>query len=161
MTKTREREIASTMQRPFKLSLLLLVLLALKSGVLCLPSESANYEVSALAAFKQAIYEDPRSVMSDWNAHDSDPCSWSGVICSSSHGHVISLNLSSSFLKGFLAPEVGSLSSLQELYVSYSSSFLNFDEQFTSRDNSDSNRHAEEPQGVGFECESVLGSPSS
>ncbi|XP_073106395.1 probable LRR receptor-like serine/threonine-protein kinase At1g63430 isoform X2 [Elaeis guineensis] len=73
--------------------------------------------VSALAAFKRAIFEDPLSVLSDWNTLDGDPCNWTGVICSEPQNYVLSVNLSSSSLKGFLAPELGSLSSLQELIL--------------------------------------------
>ncbi|RRT84690.1 hypothetical protein B296_00013665 [Ensete ventricosum] len=38
--------------------------------------------VSALAAFKRATFEDPFSVLSDWNSVDASPCNWTGVICS-------------------------------------------------------------------------------
>ncbi|KAG1359584.1 putative LRR receptor-like serine/threonine-protein kinase [Cocos nucifera] len=86
-----------------------------------LPSLNKSYglvlRVSALAAFKRAVFEDPLSVLSDWNTLDGDPCNWTGVICSKTQNHVLSLNLSSSSLKGFLVPELGSLSSLQELIL--------------------------------------------
>ncbi|ONK64073.1 uncharacterized protein A4U43_C07F21810 [Asparagus officinalis] len=103
------------MMSSMRLSLLLL--LALKWGFIFVPSHSFLYnEVLALKAIKKAIFEDPLSVLSDWNP-DGDPCNWSGVICSKYHDHVLSLNLSHSSLKGFLAPELGSLSSLQELIL--------------------------------------------
>ncbi|XP_072995883.1 probable LRR receptor-like serine/threonine-protein kinase At1g63430 isoform X1 [Typha latifolia] len=86
--------------------------------LLAVPSQSfLTDEVSALAAVKLAIFEDPLSILSDWSTRDANPCSWYGVICSASRDRVISLNLSSSSLKGFLAPEIGQLSSLQELYL--------------------------------------------
>ncbi|XP_043717364.1 probable LRR receptor-like serine/threonine-protein kinase At1g63430 [Telopea speciosissima] len=85
-------------------------------GVLLASCDSfVTTEVRALTAFREAIYEDPLSVLSDWNAHDADPCNWSGISCSLGQDHVIKLNLSSCCLRGFLAPELGSLSSLQEL----------------------------------------------
>lgn len=72
-------------------------------------------EVKALLAFKESIYDDPFSILSNWNALDADPCSWSGIQCSQTRDHVVALNLSSSSLKGFLARDIGYLTSLQAL----------------------------------------------
>jgi hypothetical protein len=47
--------------------------------------------VSALLAFKRAIYEDPLSKLSDWNSKDKDPCAWSGVGCSPFNNRVVTL----------------------------------------------------------------------
>ena len=47
--------------------------------------------VKALTAFKEAIYEDPHLVLSQWNTLDSDPCDWFGVSCSPARDHVIKL----------------------------------------------------------------------
>ncbi|XP_038971112.1 probable LRR receptor-like serine/threonine-protein kinase At1g63430 isoform X2 [Phoenix dactylifera] len=106
----------TNMMRPVGFPLLLL--LAIKCGVLLVPSESLLHgDVSALAAFKRGIFEDPLSVLSDWNTLDGDPCNWTGVICSKPWNRLLALNLSSSSLKGFLAPELGALSSLQELIL--------------------------------------------
>ncbi|KAF8379486.1 hypothetical protein HHK36_028921 [Tetracentron sinense] len=77
----------------------------------------ASYEVGALTAFKEAIFEDPFLVLSNWNALDADPCNWSSVSCSLKRDHVIKLNISNSSLRGFLAPELGSLPYLQELIL--------------------------------------------
>ncbi|KAK8935376.1 putative LRR receptor-like serine/threonine-protein kinase [Platanthera zijinensis] len=98
--------------------LLLLLLLAVELEFLFLnPCESALQEdVSALRAFTQAISEDPMAKLSDWSS-SRDPCSFSGIKCSDSKNSVISINLSNSSLKGFLAPELGSLNSLQELIL--------------------------------------------
>ncbi|KAA8520813.1 hypothetical protein F0562_011486 [Nyssa sinensis] len=74
-------------------------------------------EVSTLTIFKEAIFEDPLQVLSNWNALVADPCHWSGISCSMARDHVIKLNISGSSLKGFLAPELGRLSSLQELIL--------------------------------------------
>lgn len=74
-----------------------------------------NDEVLALRAFKQAISEDPLSKLSDWNTLSGNPCSWSGVFCS--QNQVLSIKLSNSSLKGFIAPEIGMLNSLQELIL--------------------------------------------
>lgn len=47
--------------------------------------------VSALLAFKRAIYDDPLSKLSDWNSRDKDPCTWSGVGCSAFNRQVVTL----------------------------------------------------------------------
>jgi hypothetical protein len=47
--------------------------------------------VSALLAFRRAIYEDPLSKLSDWNSKDKDPCAWSGVGCSPFNNRVVTL----------------------------------------------------------------------
>uniref|UniRef100_A0A0E0KX03 Protein kinase domain-containing protein n=1 Tax=Oryza punctata TaxID=4537 RepID=A0A0E0KX03_ORYPU len=96
------------------------LLLALQCGVVVLLQCSANAlggDVSALIAFKRAIIDDPRSALADWSDADGNACDWHGVICSSPQGSVISLKLSNSSLKGFIAPELGQLSFLQELYL--------------------------------------------
>ncbi|OVA13176.1 Protein kinase domain [Macleaya cordata] len=87
-------------------------------GALFVSSDSvASNEVWALTAFKEAIYEDPFMVLSNWDALDADPCDWTGISCSPGRDHVTTLNLSSSSLKGFLAPELGLLSSLEKLIL--------------------------------------------
>ncbi|KAJ1694440.1 hypothetical protein LUZ63_011138 [Rhynchospora breviuscula] len=96
----------------------LLFLLAFDCGFHFAPSDSLLQEdVWILIAFKRAIFEDPLSVLSDWDAIRQDPCRWYGVNCSGKGNQLISLNLSNSSLKGFLAPELGHLSSLQELHL--------------------------------------------
>ncbi|KAK6947763.1 Serine-threonine/tyrosine-protein kinase, catalytic domain [Dillenia turbinata] len=94
------------------------LLIGVVFGALFVSCDSfAPNEVWALTSFKEAIFEDPFSVFSDWNGLDADPCDWSGIYCSLARDHVIKLNISSSSLKGFLAPELGLLSSLQELIL--------------------------------------------
>ncbi|KAL5718482.1 hypothetical protein ACHQM5_011380 [Ranunculus cassubicifolius] len=88
-------------------------------GVLCFVTcdSFAPNEVWALNAFREAIYEDPHMVLSNWNSLDADPCKWRGIYCSPAQNHIITLNLSGTSLKGFLSPELGSLSFLQELIL--------------------------------------------
>ncbi|KAK6773279.1 hypothetical protein RDI58_028517 [Solanum bulbocastanum] len=74
-------------------------------------------EVHALNNFREAIYEDPHLVFSNWNALDSDPCGWSGIFCSMARDHVIKINISGASLKGFLSPNLHLISSLQELIL--------------------------------------------
>ncbi|GJN26892.1 hypothetical protein PR202_gb14859 [Eleusine coracana subsp. coracana] len=78
-------------------------------------SESFSDDVFALLAFKRAIFEDPLSRLSDWNARDKDPCKWSGVGCSPFNSRVVTIDLSNASLEGFLVPQIGSLRSLQKL----------------------------------------------
>nr|BAC42570.1 putative receptor protein kinase [Arabidopsis thaliana] len=77
----------------------------------------ASNEVQALRRFKEAIYEDPLLVMSNWDDPNSDPCDWTGIYCSPSKDHVIKINISASSIKGFLAPELGQITYLQELIL--------------------------------------------
>ncbi|XP_009627625.1 putative LRR receptor-like serine/threonine-protein kinase At1g63430 isoform X1 [Nicotiana tabacum] len=74
-------------------------------------------EVYVLNNFREAIYEDPLLVFSNWNALDSDPCDWSGIFCSMARDHVIKINISGASLKGFLSPNLHLISSLQELIL--------------------------------------------
>ncbi|OEL32491.1 putative LRR receptor-like serine/threonine-protein kinase [Dichanthelium oligosanthes] len=98
---------------------LLQVLLALQCGVVFLQCSAMSGDVTALMAFKRAIIEDPHSVLADWTDADGNACDWHGVICSAPQGSVISLKLSNSSLKGFIAPELGRLNFLQELYLDH------------------------------------------
>ncbi|PIN19586.1 Serine/threonine protein kinase [Handroanthus impetiginosus] len=74
-------------------------------------------EVEALTSFKRGIIEDPLLVLSNWRPLDSNPCGWFGVSCSVAGDHVIKLNMSGGSLKGFIAPELNKLSTLQELIL--------------------------------------------
>nr|AMM43029.1 LRR-RLK [Vernicia montana] len=74
-------------------------------------------EVWALTNFKQAIYEDPLRVLSNWNDLDADPCDWFGIFCSFARDHVVKINISGSSIRGFLPPELGRITYLQELIL--------------------------------------------
>ncbi|KAK7251292.1 hypothetical protein RIF29_34349 [Crotalaria pallida] len=77
----------------------------------------ASHEVYALKAFKEAVYEDPHLVLSNWNTLVSDPCEWNGVSCTAAGDHVIKINISGASLRAFLAPELGQITYLQELVL--------------------------------------------
>ncbi|KAE8685447.1 Alpha/beta-Hydrolases superfamily protein [Hibiscus syriacus] len=94
------------MDSAFQLTLLhLLVLFSLVCGAkpLCLPDER-----TALLQFKQSFiihesastspYAYPKT--QSWKQSGGDCCSWNGVACDNNTGHVIGLNLSSSYLYG-------------------------------------------------------------
>ncbi|KAG8066767.1 hypothetical protein GUJ93_ZPchr0004g39514 [Zizania palustris] len=113
------------------------VLLALQCGVLffqcyCSASALGGDGLSALIAFKSAIIEDPHSALADWSDADGNACDWHGVICSAPQGSIISLKLSNSSLKGFIAPELGKLSFLQELYLDHNLFFGTIPKQLGS-----------------------------
>ncbi|KAL7610607.1 hypothetical protein Lser_V15G09855 [Lactuca serriola] len=72
-------------------------------------------EVHALTVFKEAIFDDPLLVLSNWNGLDSDPCNWVGVYCSDDH--VRKVNISGFSIKGFIAEELFQLSFLHELIL--------------------------------------------
>ncbi|CAH2080161.1 unnamed protein product [Thlaspi arvense] len=77
----------------------------------------ASKEVEALRRFKEAMYKDPLLVMSDWNVPDSDPCDWNGIKCSPSKDHIIKINISDTSMRGFLVPQLGQISNMQELIL--------------------------------------------
>ncbi|KFK33028.1 hypothetical protein AALP_AA6G321000 [Arabis alpina] len=77
----------------------------------------ASKEVEALRRFKEAIYKDPLLVMSNWDVPYLDPCHWNGVKCSSSKNHIIKINISDTSMRGFLVPEIGQITYLQELIL--------------------------------------------
>ncbi|KAM0867672.1 hypothetical protein ACQ4PT_041853 [Festuca glaucescens] len=114
------------------------VLLALHCGVavllpLCSAAPpSVGGEVSALLAFKRAVIEDPHSALADWTDADGNACDWRGVICSSPQGSVVSLRLSNASLRGFVVPELGQLSFLQELYLDHNLLFGTIPKQLGS-----------------------------
>ncbi|XP_057978342.1 probable LRR receptor-like serine/threonine-protein kinase At1g63430 isoform X2 [Malania oleifera] len=88
------------------------------SGILFSACNSfPSNEVGALTSFKEGIDEDPFLVFSSWNTPDADPCDWFGISCSMAKDHVIKLNISGSSLRGFIAPQLGQLSRLQELVL--------------------------------------------
>ncbi|KAF1873675.1 hypothetical protein Lal_00027713 [Lupinus albus] len=74
-------------------------------------------EAWGLTSLREAIYEDPYLVLSNWNTLDSDPCDWFGVSCTMAGDHVLKLNISGSSLRGFLVPELGQITYLQELIL--------------------------------------------
>ncbi|CAN1147773.1 Probable LRR receptor-like serine/threonine-protein kinase At1g63430 [Linum perenne] len=77
----QERRIASDeklLQRRMSSLQLLLLIASLAPFVAC--QSFPQDEVSALNAFKEAIYEDPLLVLSNWNVVDVNPCKLQGRI---------------------------------------------------------------------------------
>ena len=88
-----------------------------------LSSSTATDDVSVLLAIKEAIFYDPRSVLSNWtNSKNSDHCrTWAGVTCNSKR-QVVSLSLPGCQLNGTLSPQIGNLTQLT--YLNFSSNNL-------------------------------------
>lgn len=97
-----------------ELSLVSIVLL----GFLFVSGDAlASKEVEALRILKEAMHKDPLLVMSNWNVPNSDPCDWTGIKCSLSKDHIIKINISDTLMRGFLVPELGHITYLQELIL--------------------------------------------
>ncbi|KAJ4788567.1 Leucine-rich repeat protein kinase family protein [Rhynchospora pubera] len=90
----------------------LLFLLFLSTSFLPLCT-SLNREGQALLSFKQSISQDPENSLSNWNASDSDPCSWNGLTCKDNS--VISISLPKKRLVGFIPSSIGALPSLRHI----------------------------------------------
>lgn len=73
-------------------------------------------EVTALLAFKKAIYDDPLDLMANWTtARSSDLCrAWTGVTCDSK-GRVTSISFYASQLAGTITSMLGNLTHLTNL----------------------------------------------
>ncbi|KAJ7968715.1 putative Receptor protein kinase [Quillaja saponaria] len=76
---------------------------------------SVNDEGLTLLEFRSRVTSDPYDALSNWNHHDSDPCTWLGVHCV--NGKVQKLDLNGLSLEGTLVPELGKLSHLKYLVL--------------------------------------------
>ncbi|CAN8272887.1 unnamed protein product [Cochlearia groenlandica] len=99
--------LSSSTLKPFLVSLVLWLLF-----VTCDSLSSKEVGFS-----KEAMYKDPLLVMYNWNVPDSDPCDWTGIKCSSSNHHIIKINITDASMRGFLVPELGQITYLQELIL--------------------------------------------
>ncbi|KAL3617082.1 Serine/threonine-protein kinase hsl1 [Castilleja foliolosa] len=97
--------------------LLLLLVLLTPTLTLCLNQEGIYLQQAKLG------FDDPHDVLSDWNPNDESPCNWNGVVCGSTNGSVLSLDLSSSSLSGPFPSIICRLKSLS--YVSLFDNFVN------------------------------------
>ncbi|CAI9759221.1 unnamed protein product [Fraxinus pennsylvanica] len=80
------------------------------------PDGANQIDLEALLAFKDGISDDPFEVLSSWN--DSVHfCQWRGVICSTRHQRVTTLNLYHQKLKGSMSSYIGNLSFLHQLVI--------------------------------------------
>ncbi|CAO2842892.1 unnamed protein product [Amaranthus hypochondriacus] len=83
---------------------------------------SLNQEGLYLQNLKQTL-DDPDNAFSSWNARSDTPCHWDRVLCNSSTGSVISLNLTNSNLAGPFPLTLCHLHSLS--YISFSNNYIN------------------------------------
>ncbi|KAG6393722.1 hypothetical protein SASPL_144289 [Salvia splendens] len=104
---------------PHHLILLLLLLLTLTFSplILCLNQEGLYLHQAKLS------FDDPNSVLANWNPSDATPCKWSGVVCDPTTASVVSLDLSSSNLSGPFPSILCRLKNL--LSISFYDNFIN------------------------------------
>ncbi|WOL17456.1 putative LRR receptor-like serine/threonine-protein kinase [Canna indica] len=94
--------------------------------LLLAPALCLNQDGALLLQFKYSVLSDPLSALGDWYYDDATPCSWNGVICSTSNdgsvetltSRVIGLVLPNSKLLGRVPPELGLLEHLRHLDLS-------------------------------------------
>ncbi|GFP98843.1 leucine-rich repeat receptor-like serine/threonine-protein kinase at1g17230 [Phtheirospermum japonicum] len=78
--------------------------------------QSLNEEGATLLEFKMSL-NDPFLNLQNWNYLDSNPCNWTGVLCSPHNHRVISLHLSGLNLSGTLSSTICKLPFLMKLVI--------------------------------------------
>ncbi|KAL6838401.1 hypothetical protein ACP4OV_031646 [Aristida adscensionis] len=104
------------------LSLLAVVAVFLAEPAAAAVSDTAEpVQREALLAFKEAVAADPLDVLSNWTVGPGSAsgglprhCNWTGVACEGA-GHVVSIQLSETQLRGTLTPFLGNICTLQVL----------------------------------------------
>ncbi|KAG6395626.1 hypothetical protein SASPL_141749 [Salvia splendens] len=81
---------------------------------------AVNLEGTTLLSLVRHWKVVPLPIKSSWNASDSTPCSWLGVICNPSNV-VIEVNIFSLSISGELGPEIGYLNHLESIDLSFNS----------------------------------------
>ncbi|KAL3729710.1 hypothetical protein ACJRO7_026792 [Eucalyptus globulus] len=109
-------------------SCLTIIILLLGSVLTLVEVRGNKTDRLALLEFKARIV-DPCRVLSSWN-DSSDICKWYGVTCGYRHRRVTVLNLSSENLAGVVAPHIGNLSFLREVYLQNNSFYSKIPPQF-------------------------------
>ncbi|KAL1537837.1 Serine/threonine-protein kinase hsl1 [Salvia divinorum] len=102
---------------PHYLTLVLLLILTSSPLILCLNQEGLYLHQAKLS------FDDPNSVLSNWNPSDATPCKWNGVVCDPATVSVVSLDLSSSSLSGPFPSILCRLKNL--LSISFYDNFIN------------------------------------
>ena len=75
---------------------------------------NSTSDQEALLAFKSSLSLDPKNSLVDWSPNHSF-FNWTGIVCSSRHQRVVSLDLSGKSLVGPISPFIGNLSFLRVL----------------------------------------------
>ncbi|XP_057856072.2 putative leucine-rich repeat receptor-like serine/threonine-protein kinase At2g24130 [Cryptomeria japonica] len=101
-----------------KMALVFLLLLFLSALPVYSSHSSPSYQSDeeALLAFKHSLSLDSQNSLFDWSPHHSF-CNWTGILCSSRHQRVVSLNLMGMSLQGPISPFLGNLSFLRVLFL--------------------------------------------
>ncbi|GAA0174740.1 hypothetical protein LIER_28071 [Lithospermum erythrorhizon] len=91
--------------------------------VVCLAVSNINRDKEALLAIKDKIRTDSASSLlkGNWSSRSNNVCEWIGITCSTHHRRVSGLNISSMGLQGQIAPQIGNLSFLISIDMSYNS----------------------------------------
>ncbi|WJX87985.1 non-specific serine/threonine protein kinase [Trifolium repens] len=105
------------------LSALFLFSLSLHCFVPCLAATKKNIttDESALLAFKSLITSDPNHILANNWSTSYSVCNWVGVTCDEKHNRVHTLNLTNMRLRGTVSPNLGNMSFLVILDLSYNS----------------------------------------
>lgn len=97
---------------------ILLLIFLLLTLFIC-ETRGLNLEGQYLLDIKSKFVDDMKN-LKNWNSDDSVPCGWTGVRCINySNPEVLSLNLSSLALSGYLSPSIGGLVHLKDMDLSY------------------------------------------
>ncbi|KAI3860308.1 hypothetical protein MKX03_030989 [Papaver bracteatum] len=94
--------------------LLLVLLLFLISPISCL----LNPDGLSLLALKSSITTDPTHSLKSWSESDETPCKWHGITCDNQN-RVTQLELPNKGFNGYIPSEIGALTSLQNLSLSF------------------------------------------
>ncbi|KAI3904154.1 hypothetical protein MKW98_021740 [Papaver atlanticum] len=98
----------------FVFLLLVLLLLFLISPISCL----LNSDGLSLLALKSSITTDPTHSLKSWSESDETPCKWHGITCNNQN-RVTQLDLPNKGFNGYIPSEIGALTSLQNLSLSF------------------------------------------
>ncbi|KAL1538012.1 receptor-like protein kinase [Salvia divinorum] len=116
--------------------------------------DAVNLEGTTLLSLVRHWKVVPSPIKLSWNASDSTPCFWLGVICNPNN-IVVELNISSLSISGELGPEIGYLNHLESIDLSYNSfpgripSLLGNCSYLESLDLSNNFFHGEIPENLG------------
>ncbi|XP_059073260.1 LRR receptor-like serine/threonine-protein kinase EFR [Cryptomeria japonica] len=81
-------------------------------------SSGSESDVASLMEFKNAITQDPLAVLHNWK-HRLHFCNWTGIRCNTEKWRVVTLHLKNMSLQGVLPPQLGNLSFLHYLDLSF------------------------------------------
>ncbi|GLJ14414.1 hypothetical protein SUGI_0232930 [Cryptomeria japonica] len=81
-------------------------------------SRGSERDVASLMEFKNSVTQDPLAVLHTWN-QSLNFCNWTGIRCNTEKWRVVRLDLGNMSLQGVLPPQLGNLSFLHYLDLSF------------------------------------------